>query len=152
MSNPLVYAFQNIQAAISGAGGAFNLGYGSGNAEEGFTIVPNVEEKGIGVVGADGLIMPVLRASRVGRWSIRYLKTAPVNAQLQALFNGQATNPAFWATNVITLVDIIRGDSLSLSGAWFTKQPELVYAKDGNMNEWEFMGNHNQILGAGPSS
>lgn len=152
MSNLNTYAFQNINAAISGSGGSFNIGSGSGNADEGITVVGNVEEKGIGLVGADGQIMPTLRASKLGRWTVRLLKTSPVNAQLQALYNAQSVNPAFWATNVLTLNDVVRGDALSLSGAWFVKQPDLVYAKDGNVNEWEFMGTHNAVLGAGPSS
>jgi Protein of unknown function (DUF3277) len=146
------YAFQNINAAISGGGGSFNLGYGAGNAEEGITVVGNVEEKGIGTVGADGSIMPTLRASKLGKWTIRILKTSPVNAQLQALYNQQSVNPAFWATNVLTLADSQRGDNMSLSGSWFSKQPDLVYAKDGNFNEWEFMGTHDAILGAGQST
>lgn len=147
--NNNVYAFQSIQAAISGLGGQFNLGYGSGNAEEGLTLVGNVEEKGIGIVGADGFVMPILRASKLGRWTVRLLKTSPVNAQLQGLYNAQSINPAFWATNVLTLLDVVRGDAGSLAGAWFAKQPDLVYAKDGNMNEWEFMGIHDMVLGSG---
>lgn len=145
------YSFQNINAAIAGAGGNVNLGYGSGSAEEGISVTPNVEEKGVAAVGADGTVMPTLRASKLGRWVVRLLKTSPVNAQLQAMYNAQAGNPALWATNTLTLVDIARGDSLSLSGAWFVKQPDLVYAKDGNMNEWEFQGNHDQVLGGGIS-
>ena len=148
-ANNNVYAFQNIQAAISGLGGSFNLGYGSGNAEEGISVVGNVAEKGIAVVGADGTIMPTLRASKMGRWTIRLLKTSPVNGQLQALFNAQSINPAFWASNTLTLVDSVRGDALSLAQAWFTKQPDLVFAQDGNVNEWEFMGSHDQVLGQG---
>ena len=144
-----VYSFQNIQAAIAGAGGSFSLGYGSGNAEEGITAVGNVEEKGIGTAGADGQIMATLRASKLGKWTIRLLKTSPVNAQLQTLYNAQSTNPAFWATNTLTLADSVRGDAGSLTGAWFSKQPDVVYAKDGNTNEWEFMGNHDMILGGG---
>lgn len=142
------YSFQAVQAALSGAGGSFNLGYGSGAAEEGITLAMD-EEKGIGTVGADGTIMPTLRASKKGKVIIRLLKTSPVNAQLSALYNAQSINPAFWATNTLTVADMIRGDAHALSGAWFAKQPDIVYAKDGNMNEWEFQGNLDMFLGAG---
>lgn len=140
------YAFQNIQASISGSGGSFSLGYGSGNAEEGITTAM-LEEKGIATVGADGSVMPTLRASKLGRFIIRLLKTSPVNGKLSALYNAQSINPAFWATNVLTILDVVRGDTITLSGAYFVKQPDTAFAKDGNFNEWEFIGNLDMLLG-----
>lgn len=147
--NSNVYSFENCVAALAGLGGAFPIGYGAGNAQEGISMVGNVESKGIGLVGADGTIMPTLRASKMGRWTVKLLKTSPTNALLQALFNAQSTNPALWASNLLTLADNVRGDAFSLSQAWFTKQPDIVFAQDGNVNDWEFEGYHVQFLGAG---
>lgn len=146
--NLMTYSFQDVQAAISGGGGQFSLGYGSGNAEEGITAAMS-DSKGIGTVGADGKIMPTLRASKLGKVTVRLLKTSPVNAQLSRLYNAQSINTAFWATNTITAGNVSIGDVISLTGAWFVKQPDIVYAKDGNMNDWEFEGNLDMILGAG---
>src|ERR1039458_10278722 len=103
--NLRTYAFQNIVAAIAGAGGGFPLGYGSGNADGGITC-EYMEEKGIGTVGADGAIMPTLRASKLGKLSVNLLKTSPTNGMLSALYAAQSINPSFWATNTITVQDV----------------------------------------------
>ena len=47
------YSFLDVQAAIEGPGGAFQLGSGSGNAEEGITIEPG-GDKNVMQIGADG--------------------------------------------------------------------------------------------------
>lgn len=145
---PGAYAFQNVQASIIGPGGNLNLGFGSGAAEEGIT-VEMVEEKGDTKVGADGLIMQSLRASRLGRITFRVLKTSPVNSQLDAMYNMQQTLSSLWGNNVIRVADVVRGDVVLGTQMAFTKRPNLTYAKDGNVNEWVFTGNVDERLGTG---
>lgn len=142
------YAFQNVQASIIGPGGNVNLGFGAGAAEEGIT-VEMVEEKGDVKVGADGQIMQSLRSSKLGRITFRYLKTSLINAQLDAMYSMQTTISSLWGNNIIRVADVARGDVVLGTQMAFTKRPNLTYGKDGNTNEWIFMGNVDETLGTG---
>jgi len=145
------YSFKNVQASLSGPGGSLSLGAGSGPAEEGIT-VEMLEEKDLMTVGADGQIMHTLRASNAARFSLRYLKTSPINAQLSALYNFQRSSSANWGQNVLVISDTIRGDVVSGSEIAFARQPQLTYARDSGMNEWIFYGSVNEQLGSGSPS
>lgn len=142
------YSFLNVQAAIAGPGGAFNLGSGSGNAEEGITF-EMVEEKDLATMGADGTLMYTLRPSNLGKATVRLLKTSPVNALLSSMFNFQNGNSAQWGQNVITVSDVARGDVASMAQGAFVKQPTVTWDRDGKMIEWEFLGIVQEQLGAG---
>ncbi len=131
------YSFLEVQAAIAGPGGTFNLGNGSGAAEEGITIEMTAE-KDIMTIGADGTSMHSLSADNSGMITVRLLKTSPVNAQLQAMYDAQKLDPSLWAQNVITISNTNSGDSVGCRSVAFKKLPNNVYAKEGGMNEWEF--------------
>lgn len=131
------YSFLDVQASIVGPGGSFQIGSGAGAAEEGITIA-DAEDRNTMMVGADGQGMHSLHAGKSGNISIRLLKTSPVNAQLEALFNMQSQSSATWGQNVITVSDSARGDFIVCRQAAFVKRPDIVYAKDGNTNEWTF--------------
>jgi hypothetical protein len=139
-----VYSFINVQASIVGPGGNVNLGYGSGSAEEGITVEMS-DDKGVSVAGADGQIMQTLRASNLGRISVRLLKTSP----LSQMYNTQKTISGLWGNNTIRVTDVSRGDVVVGTTIAFTKLPTIVYGKDGNMNEWTFVGNVDETLGTG---
>lgn len=142
------YSFLNFQGAILGAGGAFSLGSGEGVSDEGIT-TSMVEEKNLATPGADGKLMHTLRASNVGKLTVRLLKTSSANAKLSLMYNLQKANPATWGANTITVSDIQRGDVAILSEAAFVKLPDVTWDKDGKMIEWEFIGNLNEQLGFG---
>ena len=142
------YSFLNVQASLVGPGGNANLGYGSGSSEEGIT-VEMVEDKGDTKVGADGQLMQTLRTSKLGRITVRLLKTSPVNALLSQMYAAQSTISSFWGNNVLRISDVSRGDVVLASQVAFTKQPTIVWGKDGNMNEWIFQGNVDYQLGTG---
>lgn len=142
------YSFVDVVAAITGPGGAFSIGSGSGNSEEGISI-DNVEEKNAAVAGADGQIMHSLRASNLAKITVRLLKTSPVNALLANLYNFQKSSSGFWGQNNITVNNVITGDFENISIAAFNKPPPNQYAKDGTMMEWEFVGNREMVLGIG---
>lgn len=142
------YSFINVQATLIGPGGNLQLGSGSGAAEEGIT-VEMVEEKGDTKVGADGQLMQSLRAGQLGRVTVRLLKTSPVNALLSNMYNFQKSASSLWGNNVFVVSDTMRGDVASCTQCAFTKPPTLVYAKDGNTNEWIFQGNVEYDLGDG---
>lgn len=132
-----VYSFLNISASISGPGGTFSLGSGSGNAEEGITTAMD-GEKNTKTMGADGSGMHSLRASNGGKITVRLLKTSPVNAQLSQLYNFQKSSSANWGQNTIKVSDVIRGDVVDGSQCAFVKHPDLTYATEGGIIEWEF--------------
>lgn len=143
------YSFLNVQASLVGPGGNVNLGAGAGVSEEGITI-SMTEDKGDTKTGAGGELMQTLRASNLGRMSVRLLKTSPTNAVLSAMYNLQRTNAGLWGQNVIRVADVQRGDVSIGTQMAFTKQPDIVYGKDGNMNEWTFVGSIDEIdLGTG---
>lgn len=142
------YSFLNVQGSISGPGGVINVGGGAGVSEEGITIA-YVDDKGDTKVGADGQIMQSLRASMLARVTIRLLKTSPTNALLSQMFNYQKASSGRWGQNTLRISDPVRGDVVSGTQMSFTKQPDLVYAKDGNFNDWVFMGSVEELLGSG---
>lgn len=142
------YSFLDVNASLAGPGGNISLGAGAGNSEEGITVEMK-EEKNLQTVGADGKIMNSLRASNAGRISIRLLKTSPVNAALSLMYNFQKSSSGVWGQNSLVVSDVARGDVVSATEVAFTRQANLTYAKDGNMNEWIFEGSVEEILGAG---
>jgi len=143
------YSFVDTVATIAGPGGVISLGAGSGAAEEGITI-DQAEDKDRMTVGADGTVMHSLHADKSGTFTVRLLKTSPVNAQLQAMYDIQTTSSALWGINVIALSQLSMGDNVTGRAAAFRKQSPLTYAKDATMNEWAFnVGLIDRILGAG---
>lgn len=144
-----VYSFLNVQASITGPGGAFQLGAGSANAEEGIK-TSFVSEKNTMTIGAGGEGMHSLRASNAGKITVSLLKTSPVNAQLSALYRFQKANSAQWGQNVIRISDTQRGDICTGKEVAFTKHPDLTYAVEGGTVEWEFDAiTLDELLGAG---
>ena len=142
------YSFLDVQAAIVGPGGSFNLGSGSGAAEEGITITYK-EDKNIQHTGADGKVMNSLNASRSGSVVVRLLKTSPVNAQLSLMYNIQAQASSAWGLNIISIRNNVSGDSITCTDVAFKKWPDITYDKDGKHNEWAFDAKLESSLGGG---
>lgn len=142
------YSFLNVQATIAGPGGSFSLGSDAGAAKEGLS-TDMIDDKDKMDVGAGGDIMHSLRASNAGRITVRLLKTSPQNALLSALYNFQRLNAGAWGQNVLIVSDIQRGDVVTGTQMAFTRQPVITWSEDANMNEWSFMGNIIEVLGAG---
>lgn len=143
------YSFMDVVAAISGVGGSINLGYGSGSAEEGITIEP-AEDKNVMTIGADGSGMHSLVANESSTVTVRLLKSSPVNAQLQTMYNVQTQSSLGHGKNTINVRDVVRGDSITLTGVAFKKRPAINYAKEGGTVEWTFDAIKTaQILGVG---
>lgn len=143
------YSFLDIVAAISGAGGSINLASGAGSAEEGITVESNADTNVL-TVGADGETMNTLVANTSSTVTMRLLKTSPINAQLQTMKNYQATSSIYHGKNTITIRDIARGDSITLTNVAFKKPPTLTFAKEGGIMEWTFdAGKTDTVLGVG---
>ncbi|MBD8451879.1 DUF3277 family protein [Serratia rubidaea] len=141
------YSFIDISASITGPGGSFDLGYGSGNSEEGITI-SMVENKNTMTVGADGEVMHSLHAGKAGTLTVTLLKTSPVNAKLSALYNLQSQSSATWGNNVIVMRNRASNDQSVARSVAFQKQPDWQNAKDGGTVSWVFdAGKVDQLLG-----
>ena len=133
----MVYSFLDVQATINGPGGSFSVGAGAGNAEEGIS-VEFTEEKDNMKIGADGTAMHSLNASKAGKIFIRLLKTSPVNAQLEQLYNFQTGSALNHAQNTIVITNPVTGDDYQCIGAAFSKFPRNDYPKDAGFLEWDF--------------
>lgn len=143
------YSFQDCAASITGPGGSFQLGSGSGNAEEGITVAM-VEAKNTMTIGADGSVMHSLHAGKGGTLTLTLLKTSPVNAQLSELYNFQTKSSATHGQNTITIRDIARGDTITSQLCAFQKHPDVTYAKEGGTMQWIFdAGVVDHMIGTG---
>lgn len=143
------YSFLDVVAALTGPGGSINLGAGASAAEEGITIEP-VADTNTMTIGASGEGMHSLSANKASTVTVRLLKTSPVNAQLQTMYNLQTQSSLLHGKNVMTVRDVARGDAIILTEVAFKKRPTINYAKDGGVNEWQFDAiSTNQMLGTG---
>lgn len=141
------YSFIDVQASIVGPGGAFSLGYGEATADEGITIAM-AGDKNTMTVGSDGSVMHSLRADGSGQITLRYLKTAPVNRTLMALYNAQKIDSRLWGKNVITVSQSVAGDIATGIQCAFKKVPDLNYKTEGDIFEWVFdAGRIEEMLG-----
>lgn len=131
------YSFQDVAATIVGPGGAFSLGYGEATAEECITIA-RAGDKNTMTIGSDGEGMHSLHADKSGQVTLRYLKTAPINAKLMALYDAQSLDSRLWGKNLIEVRQTAAGDVLTARSCAFKKAPDLKYAKDGDIVEWVF--------------
>lgn len=144
-----VYSFLDVQASITGPGGAFSIGSDAGAAEEGITTA-FVGEKNTMTKGAGGEGMHSLHASNAGKVTIRLLKTSPTNAKLSQMYNFQKASSGRWGQNVIMVSNTVRGDVVSARECAFTKHPDLTYATEGGTIEWEFDAIQlDELIGAG---
>ena len=145
----MVYSFLNVNCTIAGPGGFANCGAGGAAAEEGITLEASVE-KNVMTIGADGKGQHSLVADNSCKATIRLLKTSPVNAILQIMYDLQSSSSALWGQNVITVTDSGRNDLNIVQSAAFNKKATITYAKEGGMMEWVFDGiSLSTVLGAG---
>lgn len=141
------YSFLDVSASIVGPGGAFDLGYGAANAEEGITVAM-VEAKNTMTIGADGEVMHSLHAGKGGTITVTLLKTSPTNAKLSALYAAQSLSSATWGNNVIVVRNSASNDLCSARSVAFQKIPDWQNAKDGGTVAWIFdAGKVDQLLG-----
>lgn len=130
------YSFLDVHASITGPGGSFSLGSGSGASEEGIK-VSMTEDKNTMTIGADGSPMHSLHAGKSGTVTISLLKTSPVNKNLADLYNLQTAVSSLHGANVLVIKNAL-GDSITCRAVAFSKYPDQVNAKEGGNNEWTF--------------
>lgn len=135
MSN--TYSFKDINATLVGPGGFISLGDGSAAAEEGISLTPSGDKSGM-MMGADGNGIHSLYADKSGMIVCRFLKNSPTNELLSALFAFQTSNSASHGGNTLVVRDKNRGDVWTCTQVAFKKRPDVTYAKDADIIEWEF--------------
>lgn len=131
------YSFQDVTASLTGPTGVIDLGFGSAVTKEGIT-VSQTNTRNTLTVGADGEYMHSLKADKSGTITVRLLLTSPVNAKLQTAYDAQALSSSLWGNNVITIRNKGNSETVVARGCAFQKQPDLVYAEEGQMREWVF--------------
>lgn len=131
------YSFTNVAAGIAGPNGNFQLGNGAGAAEGGISYSMR-GAKNTQTIGADGSAMNSLHADNSGTVTVRLLKTSPVNAQLNSMYNADKSSSTVWGLNTISLRDFARGDHMTAYGCAFAKQPDMTWDKEGPVIEWVF--------------
>ena len=131
------YSFLDVNCAMTGPGGAVNLGVGASNAEEGITITPT-EDIDTMTIGADGSPMHSLHADKSGSVSVRLLKTSPVNQKLTQMYAFQTASGANHGQNTISLSNAHTGDVITCQVVAFKRAPDLNFAKEGGFNDWIF--------------
>ncbi|HIU85201.1 MAG TPA: DUF3277 family protein [Candidatus Aphodousia gallistercoris] len=134
MSN--TYSFQNVSATLTGTG-VINFGYGAGNAKEGISVSYN-EDINTMYVGADGEVMHSLKANKSGTVTIRLMRTSPINAQLQLMYNAQTLSSSLHGNNVITIRDKGNNEICVCRSCAFKKAADRNYSEDGQIQEWTF--------------
>ena len=140
------YSFLDVNCSITGVGGVIDLAR-NGASEEGVTITP-VGDKNTMTIGADGTSMHSLLAGEPSSIKIRFLKTSPQNAKLMAMYNLQSISSIAHGKNTISLSNLQTGETVTATAVAFKKRPEMEYAREAKMVEWEFdCGNTIQILG-----
>lgn len=143
------YSFLDVQASIEGPGGAFQLGSGSGNAEEGISIEPG-GDKNVMTVGADGTVMHSLKADASGTVTVTLLRTSTTNAQLSNLYNYQTASSRNHGQNTIMIRNAVSGDVITCTEVAFAKAISNPYAVEGGKIAWTFhAGKIDTKLGTG---
>lgn len=131
------YSFQDVAATLAGPTGEIDLGYGAAVAEEGISTAMT-EAKNTMMIGADGEGMHSMHAGKSGTITVRLLKTSPVNAKLQAMYDAQSLTATLWGKNVIVVRQTAAGDIITARSCAFQKSPDKAYKKVGDFLEWVF--------------
>lgn len=141
------YSFQDVNASLVGPTGTVNLAAGAGAADEGITF-EMTGDKNTMVTGADGTVMHSLHAEKSGRVIVRLLKTSPVNAILQAMYDAQTASGALHGQNTILCQQKAANDATTAQQCAFKRKPPLAYQKEATTMEWEFdAGRIDTVLG-----
>lgn len=142
------WSFQDVVATLNGPGGVVPLGNGAGVSAEGLTVT-YTEEKDTVVTGADGSIQHSMRAGQTGRITVRLHRTSPTNRMLSQMYNYQRQFSPNWGRNTLHVNNVATGDQQVGAAMAFVKHPDIQYATESGMIEWDFVGIVESDMGAG---
>jgi hypothetical protein len=135
------YSFADVYGLLSGPGGSVPFGNGTGQAEEGISFEQS-EDKNRKTAGASGDVMNALILDDSGKAHIHTLKTSPINAALNQMFNFQKLSSLSWGLNLLNMTNPVSGDQYSCVQVAFTRRPSNTFGKDPNALVWEFDCGH----------
>jgi hypothetical protein len=142
------YSLADVEAAIEGPGGSFQIGAGVGLATEGINIEPKGDTN-IMTEGGDGEIMHSLRVSKACTITITLLRTSPTNARLMNLYNYQTSSSRYHGQNTVMVRNPVSGDAHDGTEVAFQKKPGVPYAEEGGNLVWTLEGKVSSKLGTG---
>lgn len=146
------YAFNDVNATLTGPTGSVDLAYGAGSSDEGITFEA-VGDKNTMTTGAGGAVQHSLHAETSGRCVARFLKTSPTNAILQQMYDLQTSSASLHGQNIIVCQQKAAGDVTTARQVAFKRKPPINYQKEGGTIEWEFdVGQLTTVLGKYPTS
>jgi Protein of unknown function (DUF3277) len=149
MASFVAYSFLDVVATLVGPNGTVSLGSNSGVSEEGVSFSFS-EDQDTMTIGADGTGMHSLHAGQAGTVSVRFLKSSPTNAILDALYQADRNVPSTSGQNTIVVTWLAGGDVTTAFQCAFKKFPDVVYGKDAALLEWVFNSIRiTPLLGAG---
>lgn len=131
------YSFLDVVAKITGPTGSADLAAGAQPADEGISF-EMTGDKNTMTTGADGAVMHSLHAEKSGRCIVRLLKTSPINAILQAMYDVQTATAALHGQNTILCQQKVSGDVTTARQVAFKRKPPNAYQKEANVVEWEW--------------
>lgn len=144
------YTFLNAIAGYTDSlGNMLDFSAGNGVAEEGMTIEWDEDKVSI-TRGADGDWMYNLHAASGGIFTIRALRTSPLNYYLSNIYTKTTAGGATVGTGIITGGDVQRGESFNCVGCQIRRHSAFTSAKEGPGLEWVFLvGKLSAKLGIG---
>jgi hypothetical protein len=135
------YSFADVYGLLTGPGGTVPFGNGTGAAEEGISFEQS-EDKNRKTAGAGGDVMHTLILDDSGKAHIHTLKTSPINAALNQMFNFQKLSSLSWGVNILNMTNPVSGDQYNCVQVAFTRRPSNQFSKDPNSLIWEFDCGH----------
>lgn len=128
------YSFLDVQASLVSPSVGFDIG--SNGVSDDAIRVSNIGPKTTMTIGAGGDGMHNLIASNAARCEISFIKDAPGNALMSALYNFQGASSANTGNIQIEINNPVTGDNISLTGGAIEKQPDQSYTREGPAVVW----------------
>jgi len=104
-------------------------------------------------IGAGGAVQHSLHADKSGHCTVRLLKTSPINAVLQAMYDVQTSSAALHGQNTIMCQQKASGDVITARQVAFKRNSAANYQVEAGVMEWQFdVGQFDKVLGTYPTS
>jgi hypothetical protein len=131
------YSFQDVSCSLVGPGIVASLGNGANAADEGIDVAPTGEKSTMSI-GADGSGIHNLFADKSGTLTVRLLKNSPMNPVLSQAYALQTSDASLHGQNAVVITNRQTGEVITCTKVAFKKAPDLSYAKESKIVEWQF--------------
>lgn len=134
-SESSAYSFADVYMAIVGPNIVDTV---TGAGEEGITVAYD-GDSAVLTMGADGSGMYSMRVAQNGTITVRLLKGSPFNKVLSDNFWYQRGSTSLVGRNKLVITNQAGQDLITATGCGYRKHPNITYAVEGGVNEWEFL-------------